>query len=242
MAMIADRRRARVAGLVYLVMIVTTGFWYGIGQTFMGLDPAATFARLQSNRTLFELAILSGAIGFVDFLVLGLLLYRLFSSVREGAARMMLAFVAVSVPLSLGAVVRQMDALSLLDSTRTLTSLPIEQLIVVALRGYTNLFLVSSIFSGLWLIPFGWLVFRSRVLPRNIGVLLLLGSVFYVLAFVGTVVNSQYGATLVAQVVGVLSGVPAILGELFACIWLLMARGAALNGTAESRVRTAIVS
>jgi hypothetical protein len=224
MSMIVDRKSARVAGLVYLVMILTTGLWYGIGQTFMGLDPAATVARLQSNRTVFELAILSGAIGFVDFLVLGLLLYRLFSSVGEGAARMMLAFMAVSVPLSLGSVARQMDALSLLDSGRTLTGLPIDQLIAVALQGYTNLFLVSSIFSGLWLIPFGWLVLRSRFLPRTVGVLLLSGSVFYVLAFVGTVMNPQYGSTRVAQVVGVVSGVPAILGELGACIWLLMAR------------------
>ena len=231
---IVDRKSARVAGLVYLVMIVTTGAWYGIGQTFMGLDPAGTVVRLQANRTLFEVAILSGAIGFVDFLVLGLLLYRLFNSVGEGAARLMLAFMAVSVPLSLGAVARQMDALSLLDSGRTLTALPIAQLIAAALQGYTNLFLVSSIFSGLWLIPFGWLALRSRFLPRTAGVLLLAGSVFYVLAFFGTVVNPQFGTTWVAQVVGVLSGVPAILGELAACIWLLMAR--------EPRREMAIVS
>jgi Domain of unknown function (DUF4386) len=238
--MIAGRKSARVAGLVYLVMIVTTGLWYGIGQTFMGHDPAATVARLQANRTVFELGIVSGAIGFVDFLLLGLVLYRLFGSVAEGAARVMLAFMSVSVPLSLGAVAHQMDALSLLDAGRNLPGFPTEPLITAALQGYTNLFLVSSIFSGLWLIPFGWLVLRSRFLPRTVGVLLLLGSVFYVLAFVGTVLNPQYAATRVAQVVGVLSGAPAILGELAACIWLLIAR--APRGESGPAVRTAIVS
>jgi len=41
-----------------------------------------------------------------------------------------------------------------------------------SLDAYGNGMLVSELFSGLWLIPFGYLVFKSGFLPRVLGVLL----------------------------------------------------------------------
>ena len=40
--------------------------------------------------------------------------------------------------------------------------------------------LAEEIFFGLWLLPFGLLVIRSRYLPRVLGVLLLIGGLAYV--------------------------------------------------------------
>jgi hypothetical protein len=221
----STNRLARAAGVVYLIMIVTTGFWYGTSRVLMQGDATATLARLQASRTLFEVAIVSGALGFVDFLLLGLMLSQLFRPIGQQAASVMLALVAVSVPMSLAAVARQMDALSLLDATRQLPTFDVDQLrvqVALALHGYNNLFLVVSIFSGLWMVPFGQLVIRSGFLPRVIGVLLIAGSLFYVTSFVGSVFDPHYEATLVARVIGIASGAPAILGELTACLWLLI--------------------
>jgi len=226
--MSADARPTRLAGLSYLVMITTVGAWYGIGQTFLDRGPTQAVASIQAGRTLFETMIVVGAIGFVDFLVLGLLLYQLFSPVAVRAARLMLAFVAVSVPIFFAALARQMDVLSILDAVGRLPSLPAEHAqlqFAVAIESYRNLFLVTTIFSGLWLVPFGWVVVRSNAMPRTIGVLLLVGSVFYVLTFVGTVFNPEYGTTRIAQVIGFSSGIAAVLGELGACGWLLIKGG-----------------
>ena len=52
-----------------------------------------------------------------------------------------------------------------------------------------------------------------------------MGSVFYVLTFVGTVFNPKYGTTRIAQVIGFSSGIAAVLGELGACGWLLIKGG-----------------
>ena len=217
--------RPRLAGLSYLVMIVSVGAWYAIGQSFLEHAPAEVVSRIQAGRTLFEAVIAVGAIGFVDFLVLGLLLYEVFSPVSVSAARLMLAFVAVSVPILLAAVGRQMDLLSLLDAVGSLPNFQADQVLIqvaVALQSYRNVFLISAIFSGLWLIPLGWLVIRSHAMPRIVGVLLVFGSVFYVLTFFGTVFNPQFAGTRFAGVIGFSSGVAAQLGELGACLWLLI--------------------
>src|SRR5262245_30048820 len=199
-------KQARIAGLSYLVMMVTVGAWYGVGQSFMQHAPADTVARIQANRHLFEGVIAVGAIGFVDFLVLGLLLYQLFSPVALTASRLMLGFVAVSVPVFLVAVGRQMDILSMLDAAGSVPNLQADQVqlqVAAALQSYRNLFLVTTIFSGLWLIPLGWMVGRVRgMMPRIIGGLLVFGSVFYLVTFFGTVFNPQYGSTAIAQVIG----------------------------------------
>jgi hypothetical protein len=38
-----------------------------------------------------------------------------------------------------------------------------------------------EIFSGLWLIPFGQLVFRSKFIPSILGILLIMGGIAYII-------------------------------------------------------------
>lgn len=100
--------------------------------------------------------------------------------------------------------------------------LQVQVQVMPALDSCDNLFLISMIFWGLWLIPFGWLVFRSGFMPRVLGVLLMYGSVFYLLNFVGTVLDSDYTNTLFSRIVGVLGGIPSVSTELGTALWLLI--------------------
>jgi hypothetical protein len=65
-------------------------------------------------------------------------------------------------------------------------------------------------------------VFRSGFVPRTLGVLLILGSFFYVFAFGGAVLNPAYDTTLFARIVGIISGIPDMTGELGLGVWLLI--------------------
>jgi hypothetical protein len=223
---IANDKLARLGGLVYLILLPTCGFgMFGAAGLVVAGDPAGTLARIQASRTLFELAILMGAIGFIDFLVVGLVLYRLFSPFGKGAAGLMLLFVAASVPLSLAAIARRIDVLSLLDAGRGVSALGGDQLqvqVMLALHSSDNLMRISLIFWGLWLFPLGWLVFRSSFMPRALGVLLMLGGFWYVSIFVGTVFDPAYESTLFARIVGIVSGIPGQFGELGTALWLLI--------------------
>lgn len=223
--MTSNDKLARLAGLLYLILLPTTGPAYFSGRLAVAGDAAAALANLEAGRALFELIIFVGAVGFVDFLVLGLVLFRLFSPVSKGAASLMLAFVAASVPLALAALARRIDVLSLLDGAQDLPALGGDQLqaqVMLTLHSANNLMLVSIIFWGLWIIPLGWLVLRCGFMPRVLGVLLILGSLFYVLTFAGTVFYSDYESTLFARIVGIVSGIPAVIGEAGTALWLLI--------------------
>lgn len=151
--MTSNHKLARVAGLLYLILLPTTGFWYGTMRSLMGGDADATLAKVQSSRRLFEVAIIAGSAGYVDYLIIGLVFYQLFSPVSKRAASLLLAFVAASVPLALAAVARQIDVLTLLDEA---TGLPVlgggplqihlmQAQVIQALHSSNNLFLMTNI-------------------------------------------------------------------------------------------------
>jgi len=219
----SNARLPRLAGLLYLLMMPTTGFAYGFGLLMMKGDAAATLAGIQANRSLLQWSILAGAVGFVDFLMLGVALYWLFGPVNRRAASLMLAFIAVSVPPALAALAQRMDVLSMLDGAREMgIGDQLQPQVMLALSRANNLILVSSMFWGLWMIPFGWLVWRYQLMPRIVGVLLVVGSVFYVLGFAGPVLDPHFATSLTGRVIGFSSGIPAVIGELAACLWLLI--------------------
>jgi len=231
--MTSNNKLARLAGLLYLILLPTTGLWYGTARSLMAGDADATLAKVQASRKLFEVAIVAGAAGYVDYLIIGLVFYQLFSPVSKRAASLLLAFVAASVPLALAAVARQIDVLSLLDGAKDLPAVGGDPLqihlmqaqVIQALHSSNNLFLMTNIFSGLWLIPLGWLMFRSGFAPRILYVMLMLGGVFYVLGFAGPVFNADYENTVFGRIVGISCGIPGVIGELGTGLWLLI-RGA----------------
>lgn len=237
--MTTHTKPARLAGFLYFLLFPTTGFWYVTGQTLMSGDATTTLAQAVAGRTRFEAAIAAGAIGAVDFLVLGVVLYWLFSPTGKVASSVMLALVAASVPISLVAVARQMDVLSLLDQAQLVSEPGREQLqmhVLLAFHGYNSLFRVTNIFSGLWLIPLGYLVFRCGFMPRLLGVLLISGSVFYVASFAGPVFDTHYASSVLGRTIGIVSGIPGFIGECGTILWLLIMGARERNAEVPLRV------
>jgi hypothetical protein len=217
-----SHRLARLAGALYLLTIPTTGAWYGISATVLGGD-AVTLASLEASRGLLELAIIVGAIGHVNHLVLVVVLHRLLSPFGKIAANLAFVFLAASVPLSFAAIAREMDLLALLDGGAALSALGGAQLqtqITLTIDAYTSLFSTQAVFWGVWLLPLGWLLLRSGLVPKVLAVLVLLGGPFYVMSFVGPVLDPGYATSLFAQVFGLVTGVPELIGEVGTALWL----------------------
>jgi hypothetical protein len=58
--MTSHDKRARLAGLLYLILLPTAGFgMFGAAGLVVPGDPAATLAHIQASRTLFEFAFFS---------------------------------------------------------------------------------------------------------------------------------------------------------------------------------------
>ena len=214
--MITRHATARLAGLLYFATMPTAGFAYGYVAFMPQKDPIALVAALQSGRHVLPWTVLLGAAGFIDYLLMAALFHRLFAHTSKLAADLMVLFVAASVPLSLAALAQRMDLMALLDSTSP--DLAPEALRL--LRGERNLFQLATIFWGLWMMPLGWLAYRSGTVPKLIGMALILGSFGYLSGFVLPLV----GVVPAVAVAGVLMAVT--IGSEFAFMFWLISKGA----------------
>jgi hypothetical protein len=89
---------------------------------------------------------------------------------------------------------------------------------MLSLDAYKEGLRVVQIFWGLWLLPFGYLVFKSGILPRALGILLMLGCFGYLIDFTGRALFPGYAESGIAGFVRL----PASLGEIGICLWLLV--------------------
>jgi len=102
-----------------------------------------------------------------------------------------------------------------------------EAFTLLFIRLHHQLDLANAIFWGLWLLPLGLLIYRSRFLPRFLGVWLIIGC-FTWLAF------SLTGVLLPGQEDKVFTfGQPFMFGEVATMFWL------AIIGAKEPRPATA---
>jgi hypothetical protein len=83
-----NKLTARLAGLIYLIVVVTGIFSlaYVPSNLIDRKDQAKTFGQISASETLFRMSLVSSAICYVAFLVLPFILYKLLSSVNETAA------------------------------------------------------------------------------------------------------------------------------------------------------------
>jgi hypothetical protein len=217
-----SHRLARLAGWLYLLTFPTTGAWYGISASLLG-GGVATLESLQAGRGMLELAILLGAIGHANHVLLIVVLHRLLRAFGDLLANLMLVLLAASVPLSFVAVARELDLLTLLDAGPVLAALGPEQVqvqITLLASSYTSLFNVQAIFWGLWLVPLGVLLLRSRYVPKPLALLVFFGAPFYVMSFVGPLFDPAYATSLAGRVLGTMTGIPELLGEVGTAVWL----------------------
>src|SRR5450432_1567331 len=92
------KKAARIAGAIYLSMVVTGPFslMYVPSKLIVRGNLAATANNILAHETMCRLAILADLIGSVIFICLAVALYRLLSGVNKPWAGLMVAFVLVS--------------------------------------------------------------------------------------------------------------------------------------------------
>jgi hypothetical protein len=214
-------KAARIAGAVYLSLVFTAPFTllYVPGKLIVRGDATATASNVLAHETLFRLAIIGDLFTHVIFICLGIALYRLLSSVNKTWAMMMLAFVAVSAAVGFLDTLNNLAALILFrggDFLAVFDKAQLNALGYLFIRLHSQGVFMNELFWGLWLFPFGLLVFRSGFLPRFIGVWLMINCFGYVALCLIALLAQQYyqAAFRWAQ--------PLLLGELAIMLWLLI--------------------
>ena len=214
-------KTARIAGVIYLSMIITGPFSliYVPGKLIVHGNATATAANVLAHDTMFRFAIAAGLFGQVVFICLAFALYRLLSDVSKNWARLMVGFVLVSAAVgfadelnNLGARIffRGGEFLSVFDKTQ------LDALGMFFIRLHGQGIMMAEIFWGLWLFPFGLLVFRSGFLPRWIGVWLMVNCFGYVILSMTSLFFPAYNDKLFAWLQ------PVLFGELAIMLYLLI--------------------
>ncbi|NBC05209.1 MAG: DUF4386 family protein [Bacteroidetes bacterium] len=215
---------ARIAGLIYVIMAITGVFiiLYVPLKLVVWSDANATVQNIIESEALYRKGVLIGLLTNLLFLVLPFVLYRLLESVNKTMAGLMVLFAVISVPVSLVALGSQFDVLSMLQSSESVVELESGQLqsaVMASLYTHKNLTFVATFFWGLWLFPFGWLVYHSGFLPKFFGVFLMAGCFGYLIEFVAlTLWPDVYSASGISNFIHI----PSAIGEIGIAFWLLI--------------------
>lgn len=214
---LSNKATGRLAGLVYLVVVLTGLFSlsYAPSQLIARDDPSTTLENIRRAETLFRFWIAAGLAANVFWLILPVMLYRLFEPHGRIAAILMIAFVLPGVAIGFIGIQEKMAILPLIGGNAPDAA---AAQVMQYLTAYNTGLSVASIFWGLWLLPLGYLVFTSRLLPRLLGILLILGCAGYLTNFFGSLHLPGYRETAIPWIAVLPSG----MGEIGTCLWLLI--------------------
>jgi hypothetical protein len=178
------QKTARYAGFLYLILAICGGFAeFAVRQAMVVPgDAAATVSNILANQTLFRLGVAAELIGQVVFVLVVLALFRLLNSVNRNQAVLMVALVLVSVTITCLNMLNQFAALLLLNGSGYLAVFDpaqVQALVLYSLEMHQAGYIIAQVFFGLWLLPLGYLVYKSGFMPRLIGILLIVAGVGY---------------------------------------------------------------
>lgn len=211
-------RTARLAGGLYLAMMpfAFLGIIYIPSVLVVPGDAAATARNIMASEWLFRSGTVSHLIGQIIGIFLVLALYRLLEPVNKDHAVLMVVLALLAVPIAFLNELNHLAVLRLLSGPDYLKALTSDQL-----RAQAMLFLdlrnsgiyVAQIFWGLWLLPLGYLVFRSGFLPKLLGILLVIACCGYLIDSGAHLLFPRFDAT-VSQFT--------FVGEVLLPLWLLI--------------------
>jgi hypothetical protein len=196
-------------------------------------NAAATAGNIAASEMLFRLGIAGELIGQAAFIFVALALYDLLKGVSRRHASLMVILIVVSIPIALVNELNSIAALVLVRGAEFLAVFEKPQRDALAML-FLNLrhhgFVVAEIFWGLWLFPLGLLVYRSRFLPRFLGVWLAFAGIAWVILSLTGILLPQYQNKVDTY------SQPAFIGEIVFMLWLAIkgAQPPALDATASS--------
>ena len=183
----SQRTVARMAGLLYLIYIVTFAFSSFVqSKPIAGGDAAVTARNIMASVWLFRVGFMSEVVACLFFLLAAWALYVLLEPVSKNLALLFLLVNLAGVAIESILTLIHFAALPLLSGADYLKVFKADQLQALALF-FLNLSgdgnMVTVLFYGVWLFPLGYLVVKSGFLPRILGILLVLDGICLLICF-----------------------------------------------------------
>ena len=210
---------ARAGGVLYLVVIVAglLGELLIRDRLVVPGDANATLANIRAFEFLWRVGIAANLFHLACSVALAVVFYVLLRPVHRDLALLAVLLNVVAIAIEAVSKVFLLPSLFVLGKAPYLQAFTPEQLYALAYlsnRSHTYGFNISLVFFGFECLVIGILVFRSRYLPRTLGVLMQVAGVAYL--------ANSFALLLVPALASVLLLVPAALAELSLALWLLV--------------------
>ena len=220
--MTSEKRLARIAGSLYLIVAVCGGFaeLYVRSSIVVPGDASATADSIRASTMLFRLGFVTDLVQAVCFLLTAMALYLLLNHVNKLVASAMVTFVAVSVAIMCLNLLNQFVALSIATgdgSSSVFGAAGSDELAMLFVDMHHDGYLIAQMFFGLWLLPLGYLVVTSGYFPKTLGVVLAIGCFGYLAD-----VFAHFLTPTISVRISPFLLTPAAVGELWLVAWLLV--------------------
>jgi hypothetical protein len=218
----SPRRIARIAGVFYLLVGIFGGFSEGYvdPRLYVAGNAAATAGNVAANPALVRMGVVSHLLDGTFFVFTALTLYVLLEHAHKSVARAMLVLVALATGIiSLNAVF-QFEGLRVATDSAYAGAFGIAGsnalvLLLLDIQHYGTL--SAQVFFGLWLVPLGYLAWKSGLFPRWLGVSLVAGGVCYVVDLLTAFLVPDVSEKIHAFVV-----IPCAIAEISMVLYLLV--------------------
>jgi len=212
----SPNKLARMTGVLYFLVILTGVSSAILVQNFLVPgDIAATVNRIMAHESIFRLGFVISLTRYAILILLVLALYKLLRSVDKDLALVMVAFALVGISIGMVSLLFQFAAPLMLNSSGYSTLFTTDQW-----HAQVQFFIDMQVWGdrasqilSVWLLPLGFLIYRSGFLPKIFGILMAIAGLGYLADFLIFFLLPN----LDLQIAGI-----AFLGELPFPFWLLI--------------------
>jgi hypothetical protein len=213
---------ARLGGALYLFIIIA-GLYDEVfvrGSLIVAGDAAATAGKIMASESLFRMGVVGDLLMHVCDVPLTLILYVLLRPVSKELSLLAAVFSLLQTAILGANKLNLITVVLLLKGTDSLKAFDPPQLQALAslslvLHGYG--FGIGLIFFGVSCLCVGYLMFKSGYFPRSLGALQALAGLCYLVNSLALLLAPALADKMFPAIL-----LPAFLGELSTCVWLLV--------------------
>jgi hypothetical protein len=173
----SSKKDARRAGLFYFAFVITCIFAGVVRSTLIDYgDASKTADHLKNSEWLLRISSVVDVVSAVLFLVAAWALYVLLKPVNKNLALLFLLLNAAGVAVQCNSLLNSfvpMLTYGGADFNKVFQPDQLDALNLLFLNLHKSGFTIAQIFYGSWLLPLGYLVYKSGFLPKWLGILLI---------------------------------------------------------------------
>jgi len=218
----SPRSLARIAGVLYLLVGVLGGFALAFvyPKLYVAGDASATAANVAANSELLRVAVPANLIQAAIWVILAVTLSRMLQHVNRTAAATMVVLAAIGAGITMLNEIFGFEALRVVTGEVDMTSLGSSSsnaLVLLLLDAQHYGVLIAQIFMGLWLVPLGYLAYKSGWFPKTLGILLVVACFCYLVGTLAAFLLPDSG-----QKINTLVTMPCGVAEIWMVLSLLV--------------------